>query len=332
MTRPDPRVALVAVGVSLAAALFFTSTYLLNRAIANDGGHWAWSAALRYFCTLPLLLPLMPWQGGVAPVHRAIRAHPRAWLRCSAIGFVLFCCCLTYAADSAPAWLVAASFQLTVVAGMLLSPFLYRDARRRIPGRALALGAVVIAGVALTQYGHFDGQLSRTAWIALAAVVVGAFAYPLGNRQLLLHLEHSGESLNATQRVYGMTLTSQPLWWLVALWAWWQAGWPASSQVLLAAGVALGSGVIATVLFFQATGMVRDNPTALGAAEAMQGAEILFATALGVLWLGERWPQGVALAGMALVFGGIVAFGLLAGRRSAGDDRATRALRSDRGL
>jgi drug/metabolite transporter (DMT)-like permease len=324
--------ALAAIAISLASALFFTSTYLLNRAIANDGGHWAWSAALRYFCTLPLLLPLMAWQGGVAPVHAAIRAHPAAWLKWSAIGFVLFCCCLTYAADSAPAWLVAGSFQLTVIAGMLLAPFLYDDARRRVPGRALALGALVLAGVFVMQFGHFEGRLPMAAWIALAAVVVGAFSYPLGNRMLLLHLERSGEMLNATQRVYGMTLTSQPLWLMVAAFAYSQAGWPPPSQILLAAGVALGSGVIATVLFFQATGMVRDNSTALGAAEAMQGAEILFATALGALVLGEAWPQGWVRLGAAMVFTGIVLFGLLAGRQNAGDLRATRTLRTDRGV
>jgi drug/metabolite transporter (DMT)-like permease len=329
MTR---RTALAAVAISLASALFFTSTYLLNRAIANDGGHWAWSAALRYFCTLPLLLPLMAWQGGTAPVHAAIRAHPAAWLTWSAVGFVLFCTCLTFAADSAPAWLVAGSFQLTVIAGMMLAPLLYDDARRRIPRRALGLGALVVAGVFVMQFGHFDGRLPASAWLGLATVIVGAFAYPLGNRKLLLHLERTGETLDATQRVYGMTLASQPLWVLVAAWAYSQAGWPAPSQLLFAAGVALGSGVIATVLFFHATGLVRDNPTALGAAEAMQGAEILFATVLGAVLLGEGWPHGWARAGAAMVFAGIVAFGLLAGRQSAGDRRATRTLRTDRGV
>jgi hypothetical protein len=37
------RQALVAVLLGLASALFFTSTYVLNRAIATAGGHWAWS-------------------------------------------------------------------------------------------------------------------------------------------------------------------------------------------------------------------------------------------------------------------------------------------------
>ena len=59
------RRALLAVGIALLSALFFTATYVLNRAAAVDGGHWAWTAALRYLCTLPLLLLSMPWLGGI---------------------------------------------------------------------------------------------------------------------------------------------------------------------------------------------------------------------------------------------------------------------------
>lgn len=328
--RPATRTALAALGISLAAALFFTSTYVLNRAMATDGAHWAWSAALRYFMMLPLLALLMPWQGGVAPVHRAMRGSPGAWLTWSAIGFGLFYGCLAFAADSGPSWLIAGGFQLTVIAGMLLSPLLYADARRRIPGAALAIGCVVIAGVALMQYGHFDGKLDAAAWIALACVVVGAFCYPLGNRKLLLHLETTGERLNATQRVYGMTLASQPVWIVVAVYAWFAAGVPSGGTVLLTLGVAICSGVIATVLFFHATGMVRDNPTALGAVEAMQASEILFATVLGAIFLGEAWPHGLSAVGAVIVMLAIAAFGVLTGRQSAGSDRETKVLRSDR--
>ena len=122
---------LLAVALSLLSALLFTSTYVLNRAVALDGGHWAWTAALRYLFMLPLLLPLMPWQGGIAPVWRSIRAAPGAWLCWSGVGFVLFYVLLSYAAASGPSWLVAGSFQMTVLAGMLCAPLLYRDARAR---------------------------------------------------------------------------------------------------------------------------------------------------------------------------------------------------------
>ncbi|KRB08084.1 multidrug resistance efflux transporter family protein [Lysobacter sp. Root690] len=327
----DRRRALWAVLIALAAALFFTCTYVLNRAAANDGGHWAWTAALRYLLTLPMLLLVMPLLGGVRPVWRAIRAHPGPWLLWSGIGFVLFYVCLSYAASSGPVWLIAATFQLTVIAGMLCAPLLYRDARAKVPWPALLIGAVIVAGVLLLQFGHGGGTLDRTGWIALICVAVSAVAYPLGNRGLLLHMEQVGIELNATQRVFGMTLASQPLWWALAVYAGVEAGVPPIGQVGLAVGVALSAGVIATVLFFQATGMVRNDPTALAAAEAMQAAEILFATVIGALWLGETWPQGRALVGACVVMLGIVAFSVVAARAAAGNERRVKELRSDRG-
>jgi len=325
------RTALAAVLIALASALFFTATYVFNRAMANAGEHWAWSASLRYFLTLPMLAVVVPWHGGFAPVWRALRSQPRAWLLWSGIGFTLFCVCLTWSAAFAPAWLVAGTFQLTVIAGMLLAPLIYRDARARLPRGALALGVVIVIGVWLMQFSHFHGHLDRQAWLALLSVTVAAFLYPLGNRKILLHLERTGEKLNATQRVFGMTLASQPFWWLVAAYAAKTAGVPPIDQVLLAAGVALFAGTIATILFFHATAMVQNDPAALGAVEAMQAAEILFSTLLGVVLLGEAPPTGAAALGAVLVVLGIVALGVLVGRRAAGVERATQTLRTDRG-
>ncbi|MFP7723255.1 multidrug resistance efflux transporter family protein [Lysobacter sp. A3-1-A15] len=336
--RSHRQTVLLAVAISLASALFFTSTYVLNRAAATGGGHWLWTAALRYLITLPLLWPLMRWQGGSAPVWRAIRRHPGAWLSWSAIGFVLFYLGLSFAAASGPSWLVAGTFQLTVIAGMLVSPLLYRghgDHRAHIPPLAMAAGLVVLAGVLLMQFGHAGGSMDRAAWIGLACAVVAAFAYPLGNRGLLLHLERhpadDGPGLNASQRVFGLTLASQPAWWAIALVAWNTVGPPTAAQAWLAAGVALGAGIIATILFFQATGMVRNDPTGLAATEAMQAAEILFATVIGALLLGEAWPRGGALAGVGLVVAGIAVFSWMATRAVAHDAHAVRELRSERG-
>jgi drug/metabolite transporter (DMT)-like permease len=325
------RTALVAVLLGLASALFFTSTYVLNRAIATAGGHWAWSASLRYLLTLPLLALVLAAQRGHAPVWRALRAHPLAWLGWSGVGFGLFCVCLTWAAAYAPAWLVAGTFQLTVIAGMLLGPLLYRGHRARLPRAALALGAVIVAGVAMMQGAHFGGRLAPQAWLALGAVSASAVLYPLGNRAILLHLERSGEQLDATQRVFGMTLASQPFFWLVAAGAWHAAGPPSMTQVLLAGGVALFTGTIATILFFRATGMVRNDPAALGAVEAMQAAELLFSSALGVVLLGEPAPRGAAVLGALLVVVGIAGLGVLVGRGPPVDAPDADAVATDRG-
>ena len=244
---------------------------------------------------------------------------------------MLFYALLSYAAASGPSWLIAASFQTTVVAGMLCAPLLYDDARARIPRAALGVGVLIIAGVLLMQFGHARGTLDTKGWIALLCVVASAFAYPLGNRGLLLHLERRGIELNATQRVFGLTLASQPAWLALAAWAWLQAGPPSASQLWLALGVAVSAGVIATILFFQATGMVRDNATALGAAEAMQAAEVLFAMLLGVAFLGEAWPRGQALVGAALVVAGIVLFAWIVAHDARRSAREAEALQTDRG-
>jgi drug/metabolite transporter (DMT)-like permease len=331
---------LAAVGLALCAALFFTLTYVLNRSLVAGGGHWAWAVILRYLITLPLLAMALPFQGGLGELPRELRRHPRAWLLWSSVGFVLFGIPLTWAASSGPSWLIAGSFQTTVLAGPLLAPLIYRDERRRLAWRTLALGALIVAGVFALQWGHAQGQLHGGDWLAIGAVVLSAFAYPLGNRKLLLHLEHAheepaqgepGEShINAVQRVFGMTLCSWPLWLLFAVIAWCTIGPPTLREALLAGGVALSSGTIATVLFFRATDMVRREPTALAAVEAMQAAELLFATLLGVLFLGEAWPHGYALFGALAIIVGIALFGWVSGRGAAGDDEAVRALRSDR--
>ncbi|HJU40117.1 MAG TPA: multidrug resistance efflux transporter family protein, partial [Tahibacter sp.] len=122
----------------------------------------------------------------------------------------------------------------------------------------------------------------------------------------------------------------QPMWLVVALYGYTEAGAPGASQVLLAAGVALFAGTIATVLFFHATGMVRNDATALGAVEAMQAAEILFSTVLGAWFLGEAWPHGWAAVGAVVVMLGIVGLSLVVAADAAGNERAE-ALRGDRG-
>jgi drug/metabolite transporter (DMT)-like permease len=323
--------ALAAVGLALCAALFFTMTYVLNRSLVAGGGHWAWAVILRYLITLPMLTLVLPWQGGLGELPNELRQSPRTWLLWSTVGFVLFGLPLTWAADSGPSWLVAGSFQTTVLAGPLLSPFIYRDDRRKLAWRSVAIGVLIVAGVFALQWGHAQGRLRSGDWLAMAAVVFSAFAYPLGNRMLLLHLEQSGTHIGATQRVFGMTLCSWPLWWLLAVVAWFTIGPPNLREVVLAGGVALSSGVIATVLFFRATDMVRREPTSLAAVEAMQAAELLFATVIGASFLGEAWPRGFSAIGALMIIVGIALFGWVSGRSAAGHDEAVRTLRSDRG-
>lgn len=323
--------ALAAVGLALCSALFFTFTYVLNRSFVAGGGHWAWAGILRYLITLPLLAVILPFQGGMGGLRHELRSHAKPWLLWSSVGFVLFGVPLTWAASSGPSWLIAGSFQTTVLAGPLMAPLIYRDARGRWSWRTLAIGSLIVVGVFALQWGHAGGALTSSEWLAVLAVVVSAFAYPLGNRMLLLHLERTSTSLTALQRVFGMTLCSWPLWLVLGGVTWVWVGPPGWREVALAGGVALSSGVIATVLFFRATAMVATEPVALAAVEAMQAAELLFATVLGAMLLGEAWPHGMSAMGGVLIVLGIALFGLLSGRSAAGHADEVSVLRTDRG-
>jgi drug/metabolite transporter (DMT)-like permease len=311
--------ALKAVAIALLSALFFTLTYVLNRAVVSGGGHWQWAVILRYLITLPLLAVVLPVQGGFGDLPHELRTHGRQWLTWSSVGFVLFGVPLTWAASSGPSWLVAGSFQTTVLAGPLLAPFIYRDERARWHVAALSIGVLIVAGVMLLQFGHSHGVLDASAWLAVGAVVFAAFAYPLGNRMILLHLERTGTKLGAVQRVFGMTLASWPAWLVLAVVTWFTVGPPSLREALLAGGVALSSGVIATVLFFHATEMVGRQPTALAGVEAMQAAELLFATVIGVVFLHEAMPGLTAAFGAVAIMVGIALFAWVSGRERTPD-------------
>jgi hypothetical protein len=111
-----------------------------------------------------------------------------------------------------------------------------------------------------------------------------------------------------------MTLASLIVWVPLAVISILRVGWPTGSEFLLGGGVALSSGVIATVMFFGATDTVKHSRVALAAVESMQAGELLFSALMGALLLGERWPSGVSAAGAATVITGIIVFASLSAR------------------
>lgn len=291
-------------------------TFVLNRklVITQGGWAWAWGIALRYIITALLMSPLA-FLPGVYPLAIELRAHFKVWMMCSFIGFGLFGVGITWAASSGPAWLIAGAWQLTVIAGPLLAPLIYKDHRSRLSFGSLFLGLMIVLGVLIMEYHQSSHALRLSDGLPLAAVVMAACAYPVGNRLLLLHLERTGAKITTAQRVFGMTLASTPLWIILAGLAWTVAGPPTPAEILLAGGVALSSGVIGTILFFAATRLVHHDRFGLAAVEAMQCGEVIFSILFGSIFLSEAWPSGLGALGVALVVIGIIAFNVMGTRR-----------------
>src|SRR5690625_7342085 len=90
------------------------------------GGSWIWSSSLRYYFMLIILLFLVRGKKNVRPALQHIKQAPAHWIIWSTVGFGTLYATLTYATIHAPGGLDAATFQLNIVAGSLLVPFLHQ--------------------------------------------------------------------------------------------------------------------------------------------------------------------------------------------------------------
>ena len=288
-----------ALPLGLLAAFFFAFTFLLNRSMHLSGGSWVWSASLRYLFTFPVFALLVARGGGFARVHSAIRQNPGRWLLWSTVGFGLFYAPITFAGDHGESWLIAASWQVTIVMGMLLAPLF----RQRIALRNLGAAAVILVGVFLLQVKNVRSLHLGSVAATLLPILVAAVSYPLGNRKMMALC--AGE-LTTIERVYGMTLCSLPFWLTLSVYGLIAKGAPAASQALQSLGVALFSGVVATLLFFRATDLVKSNQRQLAVVESTQSFEVLFTLLGGVFVLRDAPPDNLGYLGVGLIVTGMV--------------------------
>ncbi len=306
-------------GLGLASSFFFAFTFVLNRQMDLEGGSWLWSASLRFIFLVPMLAALLAPRRGIAAVLRDIAARPAAWFGWSTVGFGIFYASLCYGSTFAPAWLSAALWQTTIIAGILLSPLFFDHSaatgrgdpekagkartRMKIPRRSLALSSLILVGVVLMQ-AQEAGAVSPWA-VAGSSLFIGiaAFAFPLGNRKMM---EVSAGRFSPLQRSFGMTLCSLPFFLVLALAGLVTAGPPAGTQLMQAFIVAVFSGLIATLLFFKATDTAHGDAHHLAVVESTQAGELVFALAGGVFVFGDRAPGALGMAGIVLVIAGMI--------------------------
>ena len=282
------------------ASAFFAFTFVLNRSMNLTGGYWGWSACLRYFFTLPVMWLLAMRDGGIKPVMQEICKQPGRWLLWSTVGFGLFYAPLTLASVYGESWFVAATWQITIVAGVLLTPLF----EKKLPKKNLACSGVILAGIFLLQLTQRTKVETGGMLAALLLILAAAFSYPLGNRKMM---KHCPNTIGTNQRVFGMTLCSMPFWCVLAFWSLIRNGMPSAGQTVQSFVVALFSGVVATVLFFEATNLVKEDPRKLAVIEATQSGEVIFTLIGGILFLGDSIPSLAGFAAIFVIVAGMVA-------------------------
>ena len=143
--------------LGLAAGLFFSTTFILNRAMSLEGGHWYWSASLRYLYMVGFLGAGLTLAKGGTFFRRVLAefySHWAFWVVSGSIGFGGFYALICFAADHSPGWVVATTWQLTIIASL----FVLRLFGRKFPRRIWAYSAVVFAGVLLVNLSRVETE------------------------------------------------------------------------------------------------------------------------------------------------------------------------------
>ena len=315
-------VALIALG--LLSALFFSSTFVLNRLMSLEGGHWIWSASLRYaFMILFLLIVIRLFQGKkpLQALFKLFAEHWLFWTVAGSIGFGCFYALLCFSADYAPAWVIAATWQLTIIASL----FVLMLFGRTFPKRIWIFSTIIVIGVGLINTSHITTfhfvEFAKGAF----PVLIAAFCYPFGN-QLVWESKHGHKFFlkidsplleNAFNKVFLLSLGSLPFWIVLVLFI--NPPMPSTGQVLNTSLVALLSGLVATTLFLLARHQAHKS-SELAAVDATQASEVIFALLGEMLFLGTALPNAQAWVGMSLVFVGLGFFIYFQEKKSLVDD------------
>ena len=295
------------------AALFFSSTFVLNRAMSLQGGHWAWTSSLRFgFMLIFLVVLLLATQGkkALVDVKDVFLRHWRFWILSGSIGFGVFYSLITFSSQYAAGWIVATTWQTTILATPIVLIFF----GRKVPTKGLLFTGIIFIGIILVNIEHAALTSLREVLFSALPVLVAAFAYPTGNQFVwearmghnprIPKIDHPVLE-NGFARVLLLTLGSIPFWIVLLLLS--SPPAPSRGQLLSTALVALLSGVIATTLFLYARHLCR-QPYEIAAVDATQSMEVVFSLLGEIIFLGGKLPGPLGMAGVALTIIGLIAY------------------------
>lgn len=298
--------------LGIIASFFFAFTFILNQQMNTSGGSWLWSSSLRYIFMLPILFIIMIIKNQLFDVLNDIIENPVQWITWSTVGFGLFYAPLSFASVYGASWLVAGTWQLTIVAGALMSPLFFKSVetsngvckiRNKLPKKSLLMSSIILLGIFLMQFEEAKDISWLEIVLGIIPVILAAFSYPLGNRKMM---EVCGDKFNTFQRVFGMTLCSMPFWIIISIYGILSVGMPSKGQILQSLIVAVFSGIVATILFFKATDIVSNNTHKLAVIESTQSGEVIFTLLGGVFIFHDKIPTLIGLIGIMLVVIGMI--------------------------
>lgn len=117
--------------------------------------------------------------------------------------------------------------------------------------------------------------------------------------------------MDAFERIFVLTVLTLPFWLVMAVANVVLIGPPSANQMAKSFGVSLIVSVIGTMIFFKAMEMVSGNSRSWPVWRLLSRWRSVFTLLTGMLFLHEALPSPQALAGIALIIGGIVLYSRL---------------------
>ena len=194
--------------LGLLAGALFSSTFVLNELMSHAGGHWFWSASLRYafmWLLLSVIITMQHGFGRLKELATLFRQHWQFWCMTGSIGFGIFYTGICYAADHVAGWVVAATFMFTVVTSLLvLLAFGQRFDKKFIAYAVLVFIGVVLVNVSEGLRASAIQTVTSTSMndmLLLGALpaLLAAFCYPIGN-QLVWQVSYNSRMYTAKLR------------------------------------------------------------------------------------------------------------------------------------
>lgn len=311
----------------LLAGLFFSSTFVLNELMASQGGHWFWSASGRYIFMWLILSLVISLKHGFNTLHELCRLflnHVGFWCIAGGVGFGGFYAFLCFGADHAPGWVIAATFQFTSVASLIVLALFGENLSKSVIGTSL----LIFTGVLIANLGEglHDESISLGNLLLFGALpaLLSGFCFPIGN-QLVWYAANKAQHPSAMpsrlpdsvpsmtsplihsamNKVWLLTTGSLPFWLVLGLMVAPEA--PSSSQIINTFLVALLAGVIATSIFLFARSQASTGGQ-VAAIDATQASEMIFAIFGGMILLGSPAPSALSLIGIGMVVLGLYRF------------------------
>ena len=296
--------------IGLTAALFFSSTFILNRYIALDGSHWFWSASLRYIYMIIILsfsfIIFKGYKYFISLLKEFIN-HYIFWSMAGSIGFGVFYALITYVASSSPAWVVASTWQFTIISSLIILSFF----GKYISKKTWILIFIMFLGICLINYSQLSINNIKEQIFNIILIIIASFAYPLGN-QLVWEAQHNENYLknsnkdlfkNVFSKVYLLSLGTLPFWLLLSLC--FEVGVPTQKQYIFILIVAIFSGLIATSLFLYARSKA-NTASKIVLVDSTQTGEGIFTLLIEIIFLNLLFPSSIAIIGIIITLTALI--------------------------